>query len=88
MSDATARLQLPFLLPAQAQKHVTLNQSLLRLDALVQTSVLSATTAAQPAAPADGDLYLLPAGKTGADCRAIAFGRGHRGGTALPRRSV
>ena len=37
-------LQLPFLTAAQAHKHVTVNESLLRLDALVQLSVVSATT--------------------------------------------
>ncbi|MGX9357539.1 hypothetical protein ACS3SW_20860 [Roseobacteraceae bacterium S113] len=36
MSDVSARLELPFILPAQAQKHVTHNEGLLRLDALVQ----------------------------------------------------
>ena len=62
----SSRLGLPYLAAAQAQKHVTVNESLLRLDALVQLSVISATIAAQPASPADGDLYLLPPGKTGA----------------------
>lgn len=74
MSDATTRLQLPFILPAQAQKHVTHNAALLRLDALVQTSALSASVSAQPAAPADGDIYLLPAGKTGAAWGAMGDG--------------
>ena len=73
MSQST-RLGLPYLAAAQAQKHVTVNESLLRLDALVQLSVLSATTAAQPASPADGDLYLLPAGKTGAAWGGFADG--------------
>jgi hypothetical protein len=58
MSDQTTRLQLPFLAAGQAQKHITVNESLLRLDALVQLAALSATTASQPAAPADGDIYI------------------------------
>ena len=62
----SSRLGLPYLAAAQAQKHVTVNESLLRLDALTQLSALSATLAAQPVAPADGDIYILPAGKTGA----------------------
>jgi hypothetical protein len=62
----SSRLGLPYLAAAQAQKHVTVNESLLRLDALTQLSVLSASLTAQPASPADGDLYILPAGKTGA----------------------
>lgn len=66
MSDQSSNLNLPFLQSAQAQKHVTVNESLLRLDALVQLAVASATTAAQPGSPTDGQTYILPAGKTGA----------------------
>ena len=36
MSDTTARLALPLLLSSQAQKHVTHNEALIALDALVQ----------------------------------------------------
>jgi len=74
MSDQTTRLQLPFLASGQAQKHVTVNESLLRLDALVQLSAVSATTATQPGSPADGQIYILPSGKTGADWGAMANG--------------
>lgn len=70
----SSRLGLPYLAAAQAQKHVTVNESLLRLDALTQLSVLSASLAAQPASPADGDLYILPAGKTGAAWGGFADG--------------
>ena len=41
MSDKSPRLGLPYLLPNQAQKHVTVNQFLSRLDALPQPTVLS-----------------------------------------------
>ena len=64
--DATARLGLPYLAAGQMQKHVTLNESLTRLDALVQTAVKSRTRADQPADAADGDLYILPADAAGA----------------------
>lgn len=64
--DASARLGLPYLAAGQLQKHVTLNEALTRLDALTQTAVVSRTTAAQPASPADGVLYILPSGATGA----------------------
>ncbi len=75
MSDtATPRLGLPYLAAAQAQKHVTLNAALARLDGLVQTAVVSRSTAVQPAAPADGALYLLPAGASGADWSGRAAG--------------
>lgn len=62
----TTRLQLPLIAAAQAQKHVTHNEAILRLDGLCQMQALSYTVSAQPGSPADGDLYLLPAGKTGA----------------------
>ncbi len=64
--DQTARLGLPYLAAGQMQKHVTLNEALTRLDAVVQTAVVSRTEASQPAAPPDGALYILPAGATGA----------------------
>ncbi|GAA0630456.1 hypothetical protein GCM10009422_29980 [Brevundimonas kwangchunensis] len=66
MSDEhSARLKLPYLVAAQMQKHVTLNETLTRLDTLVQTSVVSRTLASEPGDPADGDIYILPAGATG-----------------------
>ena len=70
----SSRLALPCLAAAQAQKHVTVNESLLRLDALVQLSAKSASTAAQPASPSDGDIYILPAGKSGAAWAAMVNG--------------
>lgn len=74
MSDQSARLALSYLAAGQAQKHVTVNETLLRLDALTQLSARSASLAAEPAAPTDGDIYLLPAGKTGAAWGAMAEG--------------
>ena len=63
--DYSARLALPYLAAGQMQKHVTLNTALTRLDALLQTAVLSRTTAVQPHSPQDGDLYILPPGAQG-----------------------
>ncbi|MES2835388.1 MAG: DUF2793 domain-containing protein [Pseudomonadota bacterium] len=63
--DNGARLTLPYLAAGQMQKHVTLNEALTRLDALVQAAVISRMTAAQPADPEDGDLYILPDGAEG-----------------------
>ena len=65
--DHSARLALPYLAAGQMQKHVTLNEALTRLDALVQTAVVSRTTLTQPATPEDGALWILPAGATGSD---------------------
>jgi len=70
----TANLMLPYLAAGQAQKHVTVNESLQRLDALVQLSAVSATTSAEPGSPADGAIYVLPSGKTGSDWGAMADG--------------
>jgi hypothetical protein len=64
--DASARLGLSYLAAGQLQKHVTLNEALTRLDALVQARAVSRSTGAQPASPADGALYVLPASPTGA----------------------
>jgi hypothetical protein len=63
--DASPRLQLPYLAAGQAQKHVTVNEALAMLDGLIQTAVESATTAAEPAAPPEGALYILPPGRAG-----------------------
>lgn len=72
MSDLSTRLQLPFLAQGQAQKHVTVNESLLRLDALVQCAAESKGTIAEPGGPSDGQIYILPAGKTGTNWGAMA----------------
>lgn len=61
----TINLGLPYLEAAQAQKHVTVNEALSRLDALTHLAVLSRVMAAPPATPAQGDRYLLPASPTG-----------------------
>ena len=74
MSDTSPNLILTYLAAGQAQKHVTVNETIQRLDALVQLAAASATTSAQPASPADGALYVLPAGKTGDDWDAMADG--------------
>lgn len=60
MSETT-RLALPLLMPSQAQKHVTVNEALLRLDALSQLVLRSRSVAAPPSAPAEGDCYGVPA---------------------------
>lgn len=57
--DLTPRLGLPYLLPAQAQKHVTVNEALGRLDALAQLAVVSRSLSAPPAMPAAGECHLV-----------------------------
>ena len=65
MSDTSTNLGLPYLMAAQAQKHVTHNEALRLLDALVQLSVLDRARTAPPASPADGDRHLAASGATG-----------------------
>jgi len=65
MSDQSTRLSLPYLAEAQSQKHVTVNEGLRRLDALVHLSVVSATTAEEPATPTEGEGYILSPGASG-----------------------
>ena len=61
----TYQFKLPLLQAAQAQKHVTVNEALTRLDALAQLRVQS-RNADVPAAPVDGQAYIVPVGATGA----------------------
>ena len=65
--STSPRLQLPFIAPSQAQKHVTLNDSLRKIDLMAQAKILSRATPAQPAAPNEGDIYILPANPAGPD---------------------
>lgn len=66
MADQTPTLKMPYIMPSQAQKHVTHNQSLEILDAVVQLSVLSKAAAAPPGDPVEGDRYIVGAAPTGA----------------------
>jgi hypothetical protein len=65
MSDTTPRSALPLLAAAQAQKHVTHNEALLQLDALLFARFLDRDLTAPPSSPADGDTYLIHAGASG-----------------------
>jgi hypothetical protein len=60
MSDSP-HLSLPYLAAAQAQKHVTVNESLSLLDGLIHLAVISRSTATPPSTPLDGDRYLIAA---------------------------
>lgn len=61
----TAQLDLPLLMPAQAQKHVTVNEALARLDAIAQLRIVSSTILDPPVSVADGASYLIPSGAAG-----------------------
>ena len=62
----TSQLSLPLLAAAQAQKHVTVNEALARLDAAVPLRVRSAAVDTPPADAADGAAWLVPAAGGGA----------------------
>lgn len=64
MSETKA-LGLPLLQPSQAQKHVTVNEALVRLDGLAQISLQSRSIANPPVSFVDGDCFGVPAGATG-----------------------
>lgn len=64
--DPTPNLQLPYIAAAQAQKHVTHNEAIRRLDALVQLAVADRDLTAPPSSPSDGTRYLVATGASGA----------------------
>jgi hypothetical protein len=66
MPDTSTHLLLPYLLAAQAQKHVTVNEALRLLDGLVQLAVLDRHLTAPPASPDDGARYIVASGAVGA----------------------
>ena len=65
MSDLSPLLALPMLQAAQAQKHVTHNEALMRLDVVVQLAVTDRALASPPVSPADGDRHIVAAGASG-----------------------
>ncbi|MCS6987777.1 MAG: DUF2793 domain-containing protein [Sphingomonadaceae bacterium] len=64
--ETTPRHALPLLLPGQAQKDVTHNEALLRIDALLFLEVERTDLGAPPAAPAPGQCWLVADPATGA----------------------
>lgn len=60
MSIETARLQMSLLMPAQAQKHVTVNEALMRLDGLVNLVLESVSVANPPVTVLDGQCWGVP----------------------------
>ena len=66
MPQSSPRVELPYLQPAQAQKHVTHNAALQRLDAVTQLTVQGFANTAPPPLPAAGDIHGVGGGATGA----------------------
>jgi len=63
---STTALGLPLVQPSQAQKHVTVNEALVRLDALAQLTLISRSTVTPPVGPSEGASYAVPVAATGA----------------------
>ena len=63
--DETPQLSLPLLQAAQAQKHVTVNEALIRLDGLAQLVLKSVDVSVPPGLAQPGDCYGVPAGAAG-----------------------
>jgi uncharacterized protein DUF2793 len=66
MSDISPALDLPYLKPSQAQKHVTHNEALQRLDLVVQLRLQDSAAQTPPGTPENGDIHALGAEPTGA----------------------
>ena len=62
----TLRFGMPLLDAAQAQKHITVNEALLRVDALGAGRVESADLTVPPVGATDGEAYIVATGATGA----------------------
>ena len=66
MPDTTPNLSLPFIMPAQAQKHVTHNEAIELLDMIVQLTLEQAGATTPPSSPGEGQAWALGNGATGA----------------------
>lgn len=59
MAEESAKLRIPYIAAAQAQKHVTHNEAMTLLDTLVQLSVIDKDLTAPPGSPGEGDTYIV-----------------------------
>lgn len=62
----TTYLGLPFIEDSQAQKHVTHNEALRILDAVIQIAVEDVTRTTPPSSPAEGQRHVVASGPSGA----------------------
>ncbi|VAV99611.1 Gene Transfer Agent associated protein Pden_3078 [hydrothermal vent metagenome] len=65
MTDRSLHLSLPYLMPDQAQKHVTVNETISAIDGIIQLSVLADDINAPPTSAAEGDRYVIANNATG-----------------------
>ncbi|MEM7243542.1 MAG: DUF2793 domain-containing protein [Pseudomonadota bacterium] len=76
----TSQFNLPLLEAAQAQKHITVNEALSRLDALAQLRIQSLVQTSPPGSHTDGQCFAVPIGAsgdwTGQDGKLAIFSNG------------
>jgi len=72
----TKQFKIPLVEPAQAQKHVTVNEAFARLDAIAQMRLESVSVTLPPSLPADGTAYFVPVS-------AVNDWNGHAGEIAI-----
>ena len=65
MAEETAKLKLPYIMAAQAQKHITHNEALRNLDAIIQLSVIDRDLTSPPASPTEGSRFIIANASTG-----------------------
>ena len=65
MTETTANLSLPYILSAQAQKHVTHNEAVELLDLIVQMTLEGVDETIPPGAPSEGQSWALGAAPSG-----------------------
>lgn len=75
--EQTDKLKLPYIMAAQAQKHVTHNEALRMLDALTHMTVVSRVWTEPPGQPLAGQAWLVP------DSGAAGVFEGHGGELAV-----
>ena len=63
--QTTPQFNLPLIQSGQAQKHITMNEALTRLDALAQLRLISLRQSAAPSNPSEGAAYYLQQTVTG-----------------------
>jgi len=61
MSELSPRLDLPFIQPSQAQKHITHNEAIELLDAVVQLRLEDTALTTPPASPSEGQAWFVAA---------------------------
>jgi hypothetical protein len=66
MSEASARLALPFIVPGQAQKELYHNEALARIDAALHAAVEAGPMVDPPAESEEGQCWIVAPGAGGA----------------------